>query len=330
MGDMTQVLVLGGTGWLSGRIAQRWRDAGAQVTCVARGDRPAPEGTVLVRGDRDRGGYGALDGQRWDEVIDVSSHARHVREAVAALGDRAAHWTYVSSMSVYDEDETIGVDETGRLLEPAQDGDEYDYGREKVAAEQAVRALGERAFIVRPGLIAGPGDPSDRFGYWAAAAARAGSGPILVPERGERFVQVIDVDDLAAFLAVEGRRGVVNANGDSHPFLDVVDRFRSLAGHTGEMVEAPDAWLEEQGVQYWMGERSLPLWLPADMPGFTRRSNVGYRAAGGALRPLDETIRRVLEDERARGVDRERRSGLSRGDELALIDARRTAGADAR
>jgi nucleoside-diphosphate-sugar epimerase len=323
MGIMTQVLVLGGTGWLSKRIAERWRDAGAEVTCVARGDRPAPEGTVLVRGDRDQGAYDALVGQHWDEVVDVSSRARHVREAVAALGDRAGHWTYVSSMSVYDEDETIGLDETGRLLEPAQDGDEYDYGREKVAAEQAVRSLGERAFIVRPGLIAGPGDPSDRFGYWAAAADRAGAGPILIPERGERYVQVIDVDDLADFLAVAGRQGIVNANGDVHPFLDVLDRIRVLAGHTGALVEAPDAWLEQQGVQYWMGDRSLPLWLPADMPGFTRRRNEGYRAAGGTVRPIEETIRRVLDDERARGVDRERRAGLSRSDELALIDALR-------
>jgi nucleoside-diphosphate-sugar epimerase len=330
MGDMTQVLVLGGTGWLSGRIAERWRDAGAQVTCVARGTRPAPEGTVLVRGDRDRGAYDALIDQHWDEVVDVSSTARHVREAVEALGDRAGHWTYVSSMSVYDDDETIGLDETGRLLEPAQDGDEYDYGREKVAAEQAVRTLGERAFIVRPGLITGRGDPSDRFGYWAAAADRAGTGPILIPERGERYVQVIDVDDLADFLAVEARQGVVNANGDVHPFLDVLERIRALAGHTGELVEAPDSWLEEQGVQYWMGERSLPLWLPADMPGFTQRRNDGYRAAGGALRPLDETIRRVLDDERERGVDRDRRAGLSRHDELALIDALRGEGAQAR
>lgn len=330
MGDMTHVLVLGGTGWLSGRIAERWRDAGAQVTCVARGSRPAPEGTVLVRGDRDRGAYDALDGQHWDEVVDVSSHARHVRDAVHALGDRAAHWTYVSSMSVYDEDETIGLDETGRLLEPAQDGDEYDYGREKVAAEQAVATLGDRAFIVRPGLITGPGDPSDRFGYWAAAAERAGSGPILVPDRGERFAQVIDVDDLADFLAVEGRSGIVNANGNVHPFRDLLERVRALVGHSGELVEAPDAWLEQHGVQYWMGPRSLPLWLPADMLGFTRRSNDGYRAAGGVLRPLEETIRRVLDDERTRGVDRERRSGLSRSEELALIDSLRTEGAEAR
>ncbi|MFD5216034.1 NAD-dependent epimerase/dehydratase family protein [Microbacterium sp. NPDC058345] len=318
---MTKVLVLGGTGWLSGRIATRWRDAGAEVTCLARGERAAPDGTVLVRGDRDDAEvYGLLAEQQWDEVVDISSRARHVRDAVAALGDRAGHWTYVSSMSVYSDDLARGLDESGPIHAPADDGDEYDYGREKVAAEQAVGALGDRAFIVRPGLIVGPGDPSDRFGYWPAAFDRAGSGPVLAPSTEGRSAQVIDVDDLAAFLTAQLRHGVVNAIGDIHPLGDVLARIRAAAGHDGDVTEAPDDWLEEHGVQYWMGERSLPLWLPADMPGFMTRDNTAYRAAGGPVSPLDETIRRVLADERARGLDRERRSGLSRAEEAELLD----------
>ena len=319
---MTTVLVLGGTGWLSGRIARRWRDAGAEVTCLARGDRPAPEGSTLVRGDRDEPGvYDELARADWDEVVDISSRAGHVREAVSALGGRAAHWTYVSSMSVYTDDATAGLDETGPLHEPAGAGDEYDYGREKVAAEQAVRALGARAFIVRPGLIVGAGDPSDRFGYWGAAFARAGAEPVLVPEAAGRAAQVIDVDDVAALLVGEPRHGIVNAIGDEHPLGEMLDRIRTLAGHTGETVTASDAWLEEQGVDYWMGERSLPLWLPADMPGFMRRDNRAHRESGGTLAPIDDTIARVLADERTRGLDRERRAGLSRADERSLLDA---------
>jgi len=318
---MTTVLVLGGTGWLSGRIAQRWRDAGAEVTCLARGARPAPDGAVLVRGDRDDPAvYDVLRRQQWDEVVDISSRARHVREAVAALGDRAAHWTYVSSMSVYSDDETAGLDESSPLHAPAVEGGEYDYGAEKVAAEQAVRALGDRAFIVRPGLIVGAGDPSDRFGYWAAAFDRAGSRPVLTPTTAERSVQVIDVDDLAGFLAGPSRTGVVNAIGDPHPLGETLNRIRAAMGHTGGIVEAPDAWLEEKGVQYWMGERSLPLWLPTDMPGFMLRDNAAYRAAAGSFTPLDQTISRVAEDEKTRGTDRERRAGLRRAEETALID----------
>jgi nucleoside-diphosphate-sugar epimerase len=317
---MTQVLVLGGTGWLSGRIARRWRDAGADVTCLARGDRPAPDGTVLVRGDRDaRGVYDRLAEQRWDEIVDISSRADHVVRAVDALGDRTQHWTYVSSMSVYADDVIDGLDESGDLHAPARPGDEYEYGAQKVAAEKAVSALGDRAFIVRPGLIVGAGDPSDRFGYWAAAFARAGIEPVLVPELAGRSAQVIDVDDLAGFLSTQPRHGIVNAIGDVHPLADLLSRVRAAAGHTGELLEAGDHWLEAHDVQYWAGERSLPLWLPSDMPGFMRRDNSAYRAAGGAITPLEQTIRAVLDDELARGVERERRAGLSRADELALI-----------
>lgn len=328
---MTDVLILGGTGWLSGRIARHWLDRGVQVTCVARGDRPAPEGAVLVRADRDDpDAYDLLRDHQWDEIVDISSRAHHVREAVTALGDRTRHWTYVSSMSVYSDETTIGLDESGALHEPAAEGDEYDYGREKVAAERAVAALGDRAFIVRPGLIAGPGDPSDRFGYWAAAFDRAGDDDVLVPTLAGRRVQVIDVDDLAAFIAGEGRSGIVNANGAVHPLAEVLDRMRSAVGHTGGVVEASDGWLEAHDVQYWMGERSLPLWLPADMPGFMCRSNDAYRAAGGTVRPIDDTIRRVIDDERERGVARDRRAGLSRADEVALLDTLREESADAR
>ena len=314
--------MLGGTGWLSGRIARKWRDAGAQVTCLARGGRPAPEGTTLLRGDRDYPAvYDRLGEQHWDEVVDISSRARHVREAVAALGASTARWTYVSSMSAYSDDTTVGLDESGALHEPAQEGDEYEYGAEKVAAEQAVGALGERAFIVRPGLIVGEGDPSDRFGYWAAAFDRAGTEPVLVPTLVGRYTQVIDVDDVADLLVSGSRHGIINAIGDARPLADVLSRIRSATGHTGELLEASDEWLREHGVDYWMGEHSLPLWLPADMAGFARRDNAAYKAAGGRLTPIDETIRRVLRDERARGHDRQRRAGLTRTEEQGLITA---------
>ncbi|WP_309067007.1 NAD-dependent epimerase/dehydratase family protein [Microbacterium sp.] len=316
---MTNVLILGGTGWLSGRVARRWVDAGAEVTCLARGERSAPSGAVLVRGDRDDPEvYDDLALHDWDEVVDISSQARHVRNAVAALGHRTGHWTYVSSMSVY-ADDAAGGDENTPLLAAAAEGDEYEYGAQKVAAEGAVRALGDSAFIVRPGLIVGAGDPSDRFGYWAAAFARAGDGPVLLPRAEGRLAQVIDVEDLARFLTAAPRSGVVNAIGDPHPLDDVLERVRVAAGHTGELVRADDGWLEEHDVAYWMGERSLPLWLPADMPGFMNRSNAAYRREGGTLDPLDATIERVLADERERGVDRPRRAGLSREVELQLI-----------
>lgn len=321
---MTDVLVLGGTGWLSGRIAGRWADAGATVTCLARGGRDAPYGTTLVVGDREAAdAYDEVARRDWDEVIDVSSNPAHVAEALDALDERARHWTYISTVSVYASDDDTGADESAELLPPAAPGQDEDYGRAKARAEASVReALRFRAAIVRPGLIVGPGDPTDRFGYWVARFALAGDADVLAPDPQARGAQVIDVDDLAAFVQGIGQErwtGVVNAVGDPLELDRVFAEARAVAGHTGSVVPAGDAWLEEHDVGYWMGPRSLPLWLPVGMPGFWTRSNTGYRLLGGHLRPLRETLERTLADERERGLERERRAGLTRADELALL-----------
>ncbi|WP_431798278.1 NAD-dependent epimerase/dehydratase family protein [Microbacterium kunmingense] len=321
---MTNVLILGGTGWLSGRVARAWVDAGAQVTCLARGGRPAPDGVELVVADRgEPGAYAAVAGRGWDEVVEISSTPEHVASAVVALAPVARHLTYVSSLSVYATNDVVGAAEDAALSEPLRPGEEYDYSRAKAAAEvSVVHHLGDRAAIVRPGLIVGPDDPTDRFGYWVARFALVGDRPVLTPTLDDRMTQVIDVDDLAAFLVAcgaDGRSVVANAIGDPLPFRTFIDAAREVAGHGGELVTADDAWLVAHDVQYWMGPRSLPLWLPADMPGFATRSNAAYRAAGGPLRALEDTLRRTLADERARGLDRERRSGLTRAEELALL-----------
>lgn len=321
---MTSVLILGGTGWLSGQVARNWVAEGAEVTCLARGGRAAPDGARLVEADRaDAKAYDQVAQHDWDEIVDISSDAGYVASAVAALASRAGHWTYVSTISVYADSDTVGADESAALLEPARPGDEYDYGRAKVAAEASVRdALADRAAIVRPGLIVGPGDPSDRFGYWVARFAAAADGPVLVPETQGRSAQVIDVRDLADFIVEvgdEGWTGTANAIGDPLPLEELLADARAAAAHTGPLRRADDERLAAHDISFWMGPRSLPLWLPVEMQGFATRSNAAYRQAGGAFRPLAETLRDTLADERARGLDRERRSGLTREEELAVI-----------
>lgn len=317
---MTNTLILGGTGWLSGRIVRHLLNVGADVTCLARGGRAVPDGAILVRGDRDDPRvYAQLSLTDWDHVIDVSSRADHVADAVAALGATAARWTYVSTVSVYSDDVTVGADESAEVHVAAKPGDEYAYGPQKVAAENAVRRLGTRALIVRPGLIVGAGDPSDRFGYWAAAFERAPSGQVLAPPVEGRTAQVIDVDDLAEFITSTAAAGVINAVGAEHPLAEVLALFRAATEHVGDVVSAEEEWLVERGVEHWSGERSLPLWLPPEMTGFMRRSNAAYLANGGTLRPLEDTVAEVVRDERARGVDRERRAGLTRHQEQGLL-----------
>jgi len=320
------VLVLGGTAWIGRLVAERLVARGDRVTCLARGTSgSAPAGVRLVTADRARpDAYAEVADAEWDAVVDLTSSASHAEAAVAALADRARHWTLVSTVSVYASVERAGDDESAALVDPV---DLDDYGQAKVAAERAVTAaLAGRRAIVRPGLVTGPGDDSDRFGYWPARFALAAGRPVLVPDATDRRVQVIDARDLADLVVDVGLRGidvVVDAVGVSVPLREALDLAAAAAGSTGERITATDAQLADAGVRHWAGPGSLPLWLPREAAGLMARSDAGIRALGASRRPLAETIGDVLADERERGIDRPRVSGLARDEELAVIAALR-------
>jgi 2'-hydroxyisoflavone reductase len=317
---MASVLILGGTGWLGRELATAALDGGDDVTCLARGDSgDPPAGARLIRADRrSADAYALISKRDWDKVIELSWNSEFVVGALAALSARAAHWTLISTISVYASNSNPGADETGEIVEPV---DLEDYGQAKVAAERAsAAALGNRLLIVRPGLIAGPGDPSDRYAYWVARMALAGAESVLSMRAEGRTAQVIDVRDLAEFVVRSAGTGILNAVGDSLPLADALDLAAAVAGFSGRRVEAADDWLVEADVHYWAGSRSLPLWLPLEDAPMTTRSNSAYLAAGGTLRDIVETLRDILADERARGLARERRSGLTRAEELELLD----------
>ena len=339
-----RILILGGTAYLSAAVARQAIVRGHQVSCLARGTacRP-PAGANWIRADRDGGpeAYRQVSGQDWDAVIDVAMQPIQVRQALDALADRTGHWTFVSSVSVYSDDATPDQDESGPL-HSALSGDRLtelsDFGPAKVACEQAVQlainsanrsGATDRMHISRPGLIGGPGDRSDRFGYWPARFARRPGTPdqppddVLVPDIGDVLTQVIDVDDLAGWLldaASSATTGILNAVGDPAPFDEVVQLCRRAAEHHGTTVPIPTEFLVDHGAHYWAGPDSLPLWLPAQDVGFGCRSNRAARAAGMRLRPLAETVRRSLQDERRRGLDRERKSGLAARTEERLLN----------
>lgn len=322
---MTEVLVLGATGWVGARVARAWAQAGARVVGTGRGGRVAPRGVELAILDRALpDAYARLRERTWDAIVDVSSDPAHVAAAVAALGSRTRHWTYVSSVSVYADDVTVGLDERAPVVSVPADTTDLDYAQAKVACERAARAAETTVAIVRPGLIVGDADTSDRFGYWPGRFALAGAGEVLTPDAAGRGIQTIDVDDLAAFIVELGAAGVAltaNAVGPTAPLQEVLERAADVAGFTGRVLVGSDEFLAQRDVQFWAGTRSLPLWLPRRAPGFSTRRGELYLAAGGRHRSLERSLVAALRTERALGLTRSRRAGLERGEELGLLAA---------
>ena len=326
---MPTMLILGGNGWLGSLIAEHALSSGWEVTCLARGRRgPTPAGARLVRGDRSAvEGYDDVSGHSWDSVVDVTWQPGFARSAVAALAGRVGHWTYVSSCAVY-ADHCAAAGPQAVTVQPmvADTADDVHYGPAKAACEQAVRdGLGTRAAILRSGLLVGPGDVSDRFGYWVARMAAHPGGPVLVPPPGARPVQYLDVRDLASWivgLATTQYSGTVDAVGDTVDLAEIIERSAAASCFAGRRVQADLDVLAAHDISPWFGPRSLPLWLPAGFdPGFAPGDPTAARAGGLSMRPLDGILADTLADERVRGLDRTRRAGLDRALELEVIDA---------
>lgn len=319
------LLILGGTAWLGREISRQAIGRGHRVSCLARGTSgPVADGATPVIADRRQ--PDAYDGVRqcdWDAVVEVSWQPGMVRGALAALGDRAGHWTYVSSVSAYAAGAVDDVDESAALLLAHDDAEatRTQYGEAKVACELISRdAVGDRLLIARSGLIGGPGDHTGRTGYWVARAARDTTSPMLVPDAPDLWVQVIDVRDLAGWLidtAENGRAGTCNAVGPVQQFADWIAMSREVAGHTGPVVPAAEEWLLGHGVGQWMGPESLPLWVA----GQHRPSWSGAVAEAGGLR--HRSRRRLVGDllvwERAQGLHRPRGAGLTDPRERELL-----------
>ncbi|TWE12775.1 NAD-dependent epimerase/dehydratase family protein [Rudaeicoccus suwonensis] len=322
-----RVLVLGGTSWLGHQVASTALVQGHDVVCLARGNGPVPTGATLVKADRaDNEGYSRLAGE-FDAAIDVARDPAHVAGAVAALEARIEHWVLVSSCSVYATHDRPGAAEDAPLL-PALTtaySDEF-YGEGKVACEQALAAAltADRFLVARSGLITGPGDISDRTGYWPLRLAHpAAEGRVLAPASGAQPVQLIDVRDLADFLVLAATSriaGTLNVSGRVTTMHDYFLDVAAVTAFSGELVLADADWLTERGVQPWAGPRSLPLWLPgAAYAGFMARSVDAAYATGLRTRDMRESITDTLAWELQAGPGRQRKAGLSAAEERELL-----------
>ncbi len=321
------LLILGGTRFLGRHFTAAALSAGHRVTLFHRGQTgaglfPAAE---HVLADRD-GGLGALAGRHWDAVIDTSGYVpRVVGDGARTLHGAAGHYTFVSSISAYAQPFTAGADEsapTATLADPAVEAVTGEtYGGLKAACERAVTAVfGARALVVRPGLIVGPDDPTDRFPYWPRRIARGGD--VLVPNVPELPVQVIDARDLAAWMLARverGTAGTFNAVGPDEPLTlhACVERIRTAVGGQARFVWADEEFLLARGVEPWTG---LPLWVTGEDVPHSTVSAARARALGLRCRPLEDTARDTLAWDAARPDEARAASpALSAGREAELL-----------
>jgi 2'-hydroxyisoflavone reductase len=322
-----RLLILGGTKFLGRHVADEALRHGHELTLFNRGrtDPDAFPEAERITGDRD-GGLSGLEGRDFDAVIDTSGYVpRVVRDSAERLHGHTRLYLFVSTISVYagfgepvDENAAVGT-----LADPSVEEVTGDtYGPLKALCEQAVQDVyGERASIVRPGLIVGPYDPTDRFTYWVRRVADGGE--VLAPGRPERVTQVIDVRDLASFLLdlAEGLQGgVYNATGEPVPMGTVLDGCRQTSGADAELTWVDETFLREHEVQPWS---DLPAWLPGEDPEYTHFMSVSVQRAvhaGLRFRPLPETVRDTLAWRRAHGPT-EATAGLSPERERELLAA---------
>jgi nucleoside-diphosphate-sugar epimerase len=297
-----RLLLLGGPRFLGRAVTDAALAGGHELTFFNRGQTNPelyPE-VERLRGDRD-GGLAALEGRRWDAVVDTSGYLPHVVRASAEVLASSDLYCFVSSISVY-ADFSRPIDEESELAplgdQPADEmAEDYsNYGALKALCEEEARnVFGHRALVVRPGLIVGPHDPTGRFTYWPHRAVRGGE--ILAPGPPERMSQFVDVRDLGEWIVALCERGIGGTFNATHPGVplgDLVETSVSVAGGEATVTWVTDDFLVGQEVGQWM---ELPLWLTGADHAYMDRADVS-RALGEGLRfrPLEETVRGTLED----------------------------------
>src|SRR4051794_40220356 len=295
-----RILVLGGTQFLGRHVVDVALERGHELTLFNRG-RTRPElfpDVEKLRGDRDND-LAALEGRDFDAVVDTSGYVpRLVAQTLDALGD-VGHYTFVSSISVYGDVSTPPTESSplAELKEPTEDWREA-YGELKVLCENEVRARHPEAFVVRPGLIVGPWDPTGRFTYWPTRLADGGR--VLAPLPRDAAAQVIDVRDLAGWIvraAEDGLAGTFNAVDRPTTREALIETCRRVVGTDAEIVWVDGDFLATHEVGEWM---ELPLWLhDPGYGGMLSGDPAPALAAGLTTPPLAQSARDTLEGVRS-------------------------------
>ena len=323
------ILILGGTRFLGRHLVDAARARGHNVTLFNRGkSNPGlfPE-LETIPGDREHD-IERLSGRGWDAVIDTCGYVpRIVRLSAAGLREAVGRYIFISSISVHSDLRKIGIDESdpvGMLEdESVEEITGETYGPLKALCEKTVQEIyGERALVVRPGLIVGPNDPTDRFTYWPMRIAQGGD--VLAPEKPEVLAQIVDVRDLSEFIIhmiEENASGVYNATGPDYAltFGRMLEVCKQVSGSDADIRWAGVEFLNQNNVAAWS---DMPVWIPdtAEEAGFSRFDVSKAIQAGLTFRPLEATVRDTIDWAKTRPAEYEWRAGLKPERELELLN----------
>ena len=331
-----RLLILGGTGFIGPHQVRYALARGHQVTLFNRGRQkeswPGPVEELI--GDRNSGDLKALAGRDFDAVIDNPTTLPFwVRDAGKVLAGHTGQYIFISTISVY-ADNDKPADEAAPLAVYAGKDPMAEtsatlradigglYGPLKAVSEsEARRQFGDRATIIRPGLIVGPGDETDRFTYWPVRLARGGE--VLAPGDGTDPVQFIDARDLAEWTircAEQRTFGTFNATGRGMTTRAMLEGIDAAVHGRDQLVWVPAAFLDAEKVSAWS---DMPVWVPAsgDSAGFHRRSIARALAAGLTFRSVKATAADTLAWFRTLPAERQARlrAGLTPEREAALL-----------
>ena len=329
------ILILGGTRFLGRALVRSAQQRGHSLTLFNRGQSNPGLFSDIERITGDRAGdLSPLQGRKWDAVIDTCGYEPAiVRRSAELFAGSVDRYIFISSISVYADFSQPGTNEESPVAQLPPGADETftmeNYGALKALCEQAAeKALPGRVLNIRPGLIVGEYDPTDRFSYWPWRVAQGGE--VLAPGRPAHPTQFIDVRDLADWTiqCVEtGQAGIYNATGPQSPLPmgALLETCRQVSGSDGvSSADVRFTWLSEEfllanQVQPWT---ELPLWLPESDPTLAGMDQVSIQkalAAGLTFRPLEDTIRSTLAWINSRPAGHEWRAGLSREREAELL-----------
>jgi len=341
-----KLLILGGTRFVGRHLVTAALARNHEITLFNRGKLPsaALTGVETIYGDRNID-LAKLQGRGWDAVVDTSGYLpRTVRASAEALSHSVDRYAFISSISAYADVSVFGIDETAPLTtltsEQVDQANEIDssgqasavtygkmYGGLKALCEQAAEeVLPNRVLIIRPGLIVGSYDYTDRFTYWVQRIARGNEAKeVLAPGRPDRYVQFIDVRDLAEWIVrmIERKEtGVYNANGlpNNLTMERVLEECKIVSESDATFTWVSEDFLMQEKVVPWS---EIPLWMPQQgAPHLKGLMFINCNKAVGcglSFRPLNDTIRDVLTWRKTDRLNEELKAGIDRDKEQRLL-----------